>query len=151
MPSIRINDFITIKMCSTTLCVSMSITVERFGGVCSSNRASDATCGIYTYPLNASTQDWQSIHTLSHRFDHSLPSSAYIKTLKLLAPSSTNPIALCSLALEPNGLIEKLSASDSLPLLLCVWVWASVTVCDEWTRQKRREVIVRHCTTEVSG
>ena len=25
-----------------------------------------------------------------------------------------------------------------------------MTVCDEWTRRKRRGVNVRHCTTEVS-
>lgn len=30
----------------------MSLTVEQFVEVCSSNSASDAACGIYTYPLN---------------------------------------------------------------------------------------------------
>lgn len=49
---IAINDFITMKLCSATLCVSMSMTVEQFVEVYSSNRASDAACGIYTYPLN---------------------------------------------------------------------------------------------------
>lgn len=42
-----------MKLCSATLCVSMSITVEQFVEVYSSNRASDAACGIYTYPLKA--------------------------------------------------------------------------------------------------
>lgn len=134
MLSITINDFITIRLCTTTLCVSMIVTVEQFVEVCSSNRASDAACGIYTYPLNVQVQGCQRafvpVHTsartqrhtaVSHRHGQSLPVSVLIKTLKLLAPSSTNPLALCSLVREPNGLIQRLSSPLplSLSFLLC--------------------------------
>lgn len=37
----------------------MRITVEQFVEVCSSNSASDAACGIYTYPLNVEAQACQ--------------------------------------------------------------------------------------------
>lgn len=61
MLSITINDFIKIKMCSTTLCVSMSTTAEQFVEVRSSNGASDTARCIYTYPLNVLAQDCQKV------------------------------------------------------------------------------------------
>lgn len=51
----------------------MSITVEQFVEVCSSNRASDAACGIYTYPLNVEAQACQEhlyLHTAAPEYAH---------------------------------------------------------------------------------
>lgn len=141
MLSITINDFIKIKMCSTTLCVSMSTTAEQFVEVRSSNGASDAARCIYTYPLNVLAQDCQKVFvpvqstwictlmyidtTVSHKEGQILPFSVLIKTLKLLAPSSTNPIALCSLLVEPNGLTQSSSHSFSPSLF-----WLSFSLCE---------------------
>lgn len=117
---ITINDFIITKMCSASLCASMTLTVEQFVEVCSSNRASDADCCIYSkssqcagpgLPKSICTcTEHLLTHTeaaVSHRYGPFPPSCVSIKTLKLLAPSSTNPIALCSLIPQPNGLSER--------------------------------------------
>lgn len=51
----------------------MSITVEQFGEVCSSNSASNAACGIYTYPLNVEAQACQQhlyLHTAAPESAH---------------------------------------------------------------------------------
>jgi len=132
-------------MCSTSPCASMSITVEQFVEVCSSSRASDAACGIYTsYSLNVLAQDcWRKFVPMqstcirtdtagSHRYGQSLPSFVLIKTLKLLAPSSINPIALCSLIPGPSGLTLRLSHSLS--------PYVSVSVCDcLWWMEEAKE------------
>lgn len=111
----------------------MRITVEQFVEVCSSNRAWDGACGIYTYPLNAQAfppDCWKSSLTCAQRLnvcnakEHtawSSPSLALIKTLGLLAPSSTNPTALCSLLPQPNSLFTEallflFAPSSSLPV-----------------------------------
>lgn len=161
MFSITITDFITIKLCSATLCVSMSITVEQFVEVCSSNGASDAACGIYTYPLNVQAHDCQSILTCAqhlnmytyahtekqaavpHWYSRSLAFSVLIKTLRLLAPSSTNPMALCSLLLQPNGLLQRLSyffCSIFFPPFLSQRVWEHLWpfVMNGWGKRGER-------------
>lgn len=51
----------------------MSITVEQFVEVCSSNSASDAACGIYTYPLNVEARARQQhlyLHTAAPESVH---------------------------------------------------------------------------------
>lgn len=153
MFSITITDFITIKLCSATLCVSMSITVEQFVEVCSSNGASDAACGIYTYPLNVQAHDCRSIltcaqhlnmYTFMHMRSRPLAFSVLIKTLRLLAPSSTNPMALCSLLLQPNGLLQRLSYFFSLsifsPPFLSQRVWERLWpfVMNGWGKRGER-------------
>lgn len=51
----------------------MSLTVEQFVEVCSSNSASDAACGIYTYPLNVEAwacQEHLYLHTAAPETVH---------------------------------------------------------------------------------
>lgn len=138
----------------------MSITVEQFVEVCSSNSASDAACGIYTYPLNVEAwacQEHLYLHTaapesahraakkasVSHCSSPARPFSAVIKTQELLAPSRTNLTALCSLVLEPNGLIWLSSRPPFLLFSLSPCVNASICetfVMNGWGKRGDREM-----------
>ena len=67
-------------------------------------------------------------------------SSVLIKTLKLLAPSSTNPIALCSLILQPNSLTQRLSHSSPPALPHSLSPYVSVSICDFlWWMEEAKE------------
>lgn len=67
---------------------------------------------------------------VSHWYGQFLPFSVLIKTLRLLAPSSTNPMALCSLELEPNGLMQRLSYFFSTSFTHSLSPYMSVSICD---------------------
>lgn len=80
---------------------------------------------------NASVSRWSSPACLF---------SVLIKTPEVLAPSSTNPIALCSLVLGPNGLIQRLSSRPP-SLLFCLFphVWRLASVNPLWWMDEARE------------
>lgn len=143
-------------MCLASLCASTSITVEQFVEVCSSNSATDAAYGIYTsHHFNVLDHGCQEVlrpvqstctctlastdTAVSHRQGQT--SSVLIKTLKLLAPSSTNPIALCSLILQPNSLTQRLSHSSPSALAHCLSPYVSVSICDFlwWMEEAKAE------------
>lgn len=77
----------------------MSITVEQFVEVCSSNSDSDAACGIYTYPLNVEAQACQEhlylrtaapeyAHRATERPQHLTDPAQPVRSLRLLRHGS---------------------------------------------------------------